>query len=159
MKKLFLVALFILSSCSLFQSEDSGRYTKSNAVENRLEKISVVPWKKTKTEGSDFALNYFLFNSSCRKFDASDLNSLTTSILTGLTELTIVKREKVIHQDRDAVLVIAHGKLDGITRYFRILTTQKNNCIYDLVLIATNKKNLEADTEDYSNFVQLIELN
>jgi hypothetical protein len=166
MKKLlpliFIVIATVLTSCA---SNDNGRYTKSDHVTNTLEKKIQKPWKEIKSEGSDFALtntnsnSFFLFNSSCRKFEASNLNTLTASILTGLDNLEIIERASATHQDREAVLVTAKGKLDGITRFFKILTTQKNSCIYDYVLIATNQKNLDTDTADFNSFTQSIKLN
>jgi hypothetical protein len=166
MKKLrffiFIVIAIVLTSCA---SSDNGRYTKSEQVTNQLEEKVQKPWKEIKSEGSDFALtntnsnSFFLFNSSCRKFEASTLNTLTASILTGLDNLEILERTSAIHQDREAVLVTAKGKLDGITRFFKILTTQKNSCIYDYVLIATNQKNLDTDTADFNSFTQSIKLN
>lgn len=158
----FIVIATVLTSCA---SSDSGRYTKSDHVTNALAKKIQEPWKEIKSEGSDFALtntnsnSFFLFNSSCRKFEASNLNTLTASILTGLDNLEIIERTSVTHHDREAVLVTAKGKLDGITRFFKILTTQKNSCIYDYVLIATNKKNLDTDTADFNSFTQSIKLN
>lgn len=155
--------LFFLSACSAFQSDDSGRYTKSETVRNLIRKPAR-PWQSIKGEGSDFALanavtnSIFLFNSSCRKFEASNLNTLTASILTGLNDLEIIERSTTTHQDREAVKVIAKGQLDGITRFFNILTTQKNYCIYDYVLISTDRKNLDKDANDFKKFTQLIEL-
>ncbi len=50
------------------------------------------PWVEISAEGSDYALSnektqsIFLFNSACRKYEASNLNVLTSSILSGLDE-------------------------------------------------------------------------
>lgn len=80
-------------------------------------------------------------------------------MLAGISELNINERKDIFYQDREAVEVAASGKLDGIQRFFRIITTQKNNCIYDYILISTNQKNLDADTPALRLFLERIILN
>lgn len=164
MKKILLLILItVLSACS--SSENNGAYTKSKLVENNLSKAIKKPWSKIDSAGSDLAFtnkktnSIFIFNSACRKFDPSNLPTLTNSILTGIDNVEILEKTTTTHQDRDAVLVVAKGTVDGIARYFRILTTQKNNCIYDHALISTSEANLKKDTADFNNFIQLLKLN
>jgi hypothetical protein len=160
---LFMFSIFLIS-CSSSET-DNGAYSKSTLVEDSLSKNIKAPWIKVSNEGSDLALNnkrtnsFFIFNSACRKFDPSNLPTLTNSILTGIDNVEINEKSITTHQDREAVLVIAKGSVDGIERYFRILTTQKNNCIYDLALIATTAEKLEKDTVDFNKFIQLLKFN
>lgn len=159
-----LILMVILAACSSSET-DSGAYKKSTLVENQLSKSLKAPWKEVNNAGSDLALSnnktnsFFIFNSACRRFDPSNLPTLTNSILTGIDNVEFIEKTMTTHQDREAVLVIAKGSVDGIERFFRILTTQKNNCIYDLALIATSADNLKKDTADYNNFIQLLKLN
>lgn len=164
MKKILLFILItVLSACS--SSENNGAYSKSTLVENNLSRAIKSPWKQIDSEGSDLAFSntksnsIFIFNSACRKFDPNNLPTLTNAILTGIDNLEILEKTTTTHQDRDAVMVVAKGNVDGITRYFRVLTTQKNNCIYDHALISTTEVNLNNDTKDFNNFVQLLKLN
>lgn len=87
------------------------------------------------------------------------MNALTTSILTGIEDVKITEKKDAFYQGREAVEVTANGKLDGITRFFKIVTIQKNNCIYDYVLISTDTKNLEKDSNDLLVFLGRIILN
>jgi hypothetical protein len=161
---LLLLLIIVLSACSSSES-DSGAYTKSTLVDNQLSKNVRAPWSEVNNAGSDLALNnkstnsFFIFNSACRKYDPSNLPTLTNSILTGINNVEFIEKSTITHQEREALLVIAKGSVDGIERYFRILTTQKNNCIYDLALIATSRKNLEKDTADFNNFISLLKFN
>lgn len=164
MKKILLLILItVLGACS--SSENNGAYSKSKTVENNLSKAIKKPWFQIDSEGSDLAFNnkatnsIFIFNSACRKFDPSNLPTLTNSILTGIDNVEILEKTTTTHQEREAVVVVAKGTVDGIARYFRILTTQKNNCIYDHALIATSEKNLQKDTADFNKFIQLLKLN
>ncbi len=124
--------------------------------------MDLTPWTANKNEGTDYTLfnnltkSYFLFNSACRKNDLSNLKSLTTSMFAGIEDVNFIEKTTTTHQDREAALVLASGKVDGVTRFFRVLTTQKNNCIYDFVLIAINQVTLDKDTADFNSFSQHI---
>lgn len=162
MKNIILILIFFaINACS----SDSGTYKKSDRIVNTLIKKNPRPWSEINSESSDYALqnektkSIFLFNSACRKFEGSNLNALTSSILSGLDDLQITEKKNVFYQEREAVEVTANGKLDGIARYLKIVTIQKNNCIYDYVLISTNQKNLDTDTADLKIFLERIILN
>ena len=164
MKKILLFILItILSACS--SSENNGLYTKSKTVENNLSRDIRAPWAKIESEGSDLAFNnnksnsIFIFNSACRKFDPTNLPNLTNSILAGINQVETIEKTTTTHQEREAVLIVAKGDVDGITRFFRILTTQKNNCIYDYALISTTEAHLKKDTKDFNKFIELLKLN
>lgn len=113
-------------------------------------------------EASDYALeniktkSFFILNSACRKYEASNLNTLTSSILSGIENLNIIEKKNSFYQGREAAEVVASGTLDGIQRFFRIITIHKNNCIYDYVLISTNRKNIETDTPAFYTFLERI---
>lgn len=158
----FIPLLLLISSCAFFQTQDTGNYSKSTSIENKMLTMNLKPWTQVKNEGSDFSLfnnltkSYFLFNSACRKNEQSTLKTLSTSMFAGIEDVEYLEKTTITHQDRDAALVIAQGKVDGITRYFRVLTTQKNNCIYDFVLISINKLTLDKDSTDFNSFTQNI---
>jgi hypothetical protein len=161
MKKLFIL-LFLVAACS---STDNGAYTKSKVVGDNLSSSLKAPWHAVEDEGADLALNnsktnsFFIFNSACRKNELSNLSVLTNSILAGINNVEYVEKTQITFQGREASMVIAKGSIDGIERFFRIITTQKNNCIYDFALIATSMKNLDKDTNEFNNFSQLLKLN
>ena len=161
--KYFLFLLFFIFNISC--STESGAYKKSSNINNQLKNAVPAPWLEINAEGSDFALqnkitkSLFLFNSACRKYEASTLSALTSSILAGIEDVKITEQNNVLYQERNAVEISALGKLDGILRFFKITTVQKNNCIYDYVLISTTKKNLDIDTPALNIFLQRIILN
>ena len=138
---LLIIFITVLSACS---SADNGVYTKSTFVENGLKKNKPKSWKEVDNQGSDYALlntksdSFFVFNSACRKFDPSNLPTLTNSILSGINDVEIINKTNTEHQGREAVLVTAKGSMDGISRHFRILSTPQNNCIFDYALISVD---------------------
>ncbi len=160
--KHLLLSLFILTSLYSCASTSSGVYKKSTDVTNNLINDIPHPWKEISSEGSDFALenskskSFFLFNSACRKYEGSNLNALTSSILSGIDDLNIIERKNVFYQEREAVEILASGRLDGVERFFKIITIQKNYCVYDYVLISTNRKNIDADVPALQTFLQRI---
>lgn len=143
-------------------SSQSGAYKKSTEIDNTLHKSVSAPWVEISAEGSDYALSnkkshsIFLFNSACRKYEMSNLSTLTSSILSGLEDLKIIYNKNVFYQQREAVEVMASGSLDGVVRFFKIVTIQKNNCIYDYILIATSEKNMELDSPSMDSFLKRI---
>ncbi len=160
-KLLILSTLIIISSCSFFSSNESSTYTKSQFVNNTVIN-GYKNWKVVKNEGADFALlnsvtnNIFLFNSACRKFEASNLSTLTSSLLTGIESIVISKKEIIQLFDREALAIVANGKVDGVKTYFSIITLQKNSCIYDYALISSKEKKLEKDLEEFNLLIKKV---
>jgi len=160
MRHVFLILFFILLySCS---SSEPTNYKKSGEIINNLKRNIPKPWKEINAEASDYALensqtkSIFILNSACRKYESSNLNTLTSSILSGIENLNVTERTNAFYQEREAAEVTASGALDGIQRHFKIITIHKNNCIYDYVLISTNQKNLVSDTPALHNFLERI---
>ena len=158
---LLLTSILLFGSCA----SDNGLYKKSTTIDNQIASSPPAPWMSINSEGSDFALqnnkskSLFLLNSACRKNDSSSLDTLIASILTGLEDVTFIENKIVTYQEREAVEVVASGKLDGVIRFFKIVTIKKNNCIYDYILISTSAKNLDNDSPDLKNFLKRIILN
>lgn len=156
----FIIIISILTACS----SDSGAYKKSDRVLNSLLKNPPSPWNEINSEGSDYALinskskSIFLFNSACRKFESSNLSNLTSSLLSGIENIEILDRKSSTLNDRDAVEVLVSGKLDGVQRFFKIITIQKNSCIYDFMLIAKNKKTIDQDSPSLNEFITRIKI-
>ncbi len=157
----YIILLFFIQffqSCS----SDSGLYKKSDHFVNNLLKTPLASWNEINNAGSDYALvnnatkSIFLFNSSCRKYEGSNLNTLTSSILAGIEDATIIERKNVFYQGREAAEITASGNTDGVIRYFKIITIQKNSCIYDYILISTSIKNLDTDSASFKIFLERI---
>jgi hypothetical protein len=165
--KIFILAILlpVACSCSLFTSSESGSYKKSATIHNHLLEKTPAPWVIINNETSDFAItntstrSVFILNSACRKFEANNLNSLTTAMLAGVEVIRVLDKKIISYQARDAMDMTVLGKVDGVERFFHLMTIQKNNCIYDFVLISTSEKNLNNDNNDFLGFIQRIEIN
>lgn len=156
---LFIILVFV--SCS---STETSVYKKSTSVTNNLKNNLPKHWREINPESSDYALensdtkSLFIFNSACRKYEGSNLSTLTSSILAGINDLKILEKKSSFYQEREAAEVMASGNIDGVERFFKIITIHKNNCIYDYVLISTSHKNLTNDSPSLQYFLTRIML-
>jgi len=163
-KAILLISILYLSACSMFSSNESGAYVKSKNYINSLEKITPSNWTRLTDDGADFALlnkksnSIFLINSACRKNEFSSLNALSSSLIAGIADIEILDRKNIEHQGREAQEIRLTGKVDGVKSFINILTTQKNNCIYDFVLISKTLKKLEADYPNFQDFISKVTL-
>lgn len=161
---LILLTLSLLISCTT-KKIDQGVYKRSEHVTDLLSSSLKAPWYLVEKQHTDLVLenkitkSLFLFSSACRSFEASSLNQLTSSLITGLTDIEIINREVLTHQSREAISMRFNASLDGVRRYMQTMTTLKNYCIYDYSLIATSSENREHDIEDFNHFINLIILN
>lgn len=159
---LLLIILFCLSGCSMFSSNETGAYVKSKNYINSLDKITPTNWMRLTDDGADFAImskktsSIFLINSACRKNEFSSLNALSSSLIAGIADIEILDRKNIDHQGREAQEIRFTGKVDGVKSYVNILTTQKNNCIYDFVLISKSLKKLDSDYSNFQDFVSKV---
>lgn len=162
-KILVFIFVALTSSCSFFSSTESSTYTKSASITNQIP-TGYKNWKVVKSEGADFALqnkatnNIFLVNSSCRKFESSNLNTLTSSMLSGIESMEISKKEVINLYDRDALSLLGSGKVDGVKTFFSTVTLQKNSCIYDYALISSKQKSLEKDLADFKEMILKVKI-
>jgi hypothetical protein len=161
---IFILLSGILHSCSFFSSNESNIYVKSKFYQNDILKIADKSWEQIKTSGADFAIfnkktsSIFLINSACRKNEASSLNALSSALLSGIEEIETISKEVKQYFDREAHELRLTGKVDGIKTYINILTTQKNYCIYDFVLIAKNQKKLDLDYKYFNLFINKVKI-
>jgi hypothetical protein len=164
MKTALLLSLLYLASCSMFSSNENGAYVKSKNYINQLEKSIPSTWSRLTDDGADFALmnkkssSIFLINSACRKNETSSLNALSSSLITGIADIEIIDRKNIDFQGREAQEIKFSGKVDGVKSYVNILTTQKNYCIYDFVLISKSIKKLEQDYINFKEFISRVTL-
>lgn len=164
MKKIIFL-LFILTACSSTEEKISGVYTRSTSYQDQLSKSLPSQWKKVPGPSADLVLenarskSMFIFISACRKNEASSLSTLSSSLISGLDDIDITDSQNIEHQGRAAIRSKMKASIDGVERHFILMTTQKNNCIYDYALISSSLNNLEKDTKDYDRFIEQIILN
>ncbi len=166
MKLSYIIVLIsgLLSACSFFSNNEPNIYVKSKYYQNNIIKSIDKNWEQIKTSGADFAIlnkktsSIFLINSACRKNEGSSLNALSSALLSGIEEIETISKEIKSYFDREAHELRLTGKVDGIKTYINILTTQKNYCIYDFVLISKTQKKLDLDYKYFNSFLSKVSI-
>jgi hypothetical protein len=96
-----------------------------------------------------------MINSLCKKYDSSGLDVLSNNFLTGLTDLEIIEKKSVPYKGREAIALLSKGKLDGVLVFLNTLTSNRNHCTYDFVLISPIKVN-EDDLKTYQALLESV---
>ena len=116
-------------------------------------------WQVIEAEKSDHAFQHpqsksiLILNTLCKKYASANLENLAENLLSGIQNLKITTKEKTEYASREALKVQAEGKIDGRPVFLKILTTQKNRCIYDFALITSSKDYLKLHNDDFRNFI------
>lgn len=120
-------------------------------------------WKHIKGVNGDAAFinsstsAVILANASCEDFRDAPLEYLTKHLLIGYTEREILSREKVMMDNREALITILTAKLDGVKVKMALCVVKKNYCIYDLSYAAPPGM-FDAALEDFDRYVKGFEV-
>lgn len=88
-------------------------------------------------------------NAQCEKFSDSPLEALTAQNLIGMGSYTIVKQQRIMLNDREALVSEIEVNLDGVNRFLKMMVYRKNRCVYDAVLVAdTEHSDVTKDFDD-----------
>ena len=153
-----LTQLIIGSSCSFFVPE-TDRTEKSNSYSINFNQSD---WKEMDPDKSDYAFlhkrtnSVILLNSTCKKYEASSLNSLSYDLLAGFDNVKYEKKEEIKIYNRKGYHLKVKGSLDGIETYLLITSVKKNRCLYDFLLITNSMKTRKELTSDFNNFINSV---
>ena len=149
-----LAIILLLYSCSSSKPDDlkSKEYSYS---------LSSSEWNSINPQGADKTYvhnshgSIIMINSLCKKYDSSGLDVLSNNFLTGLTDLEIIEKKSVPYKGREAIALLSKGKLDGVLVFLNTLTSNRNHCTYDFVLISPIKVN-EDDLKTYQALLESV---
>lgn len=157
---LFLLLLIVtISSCSFLSSPDKG--IKSEELEISFKHKD---WQRIEADMADDAYkntkngNILIINSLCRKYDRTTLEQLTDNILAGLSDSSIIDRKSSNLFKRSSLRTIASGTLDGVKTHMIIEVVKKDRCIYDIVLITSDKKIASAHINDFEQLLNTMKV-
>jgi accessory colonization factor AcfC len=141
MKTIFLILLFGLIG--------SGCVTSPNLVKKRYASYGISPpsedWHQESFRDADLFFKHkernatIFFSTQCEKFSDSPLEALTAQILVGLSDIEIKKQERLVLAERDAMITELTAKVDGVTRFLKIMVLRKNRCVFDGVFSSALK--------------------
>ena len=137
-----------------------------NMVDNDLSKASGMtydappqPFQPFDTDSADKAWqnqqtgSSISYVSSCNESNDPALDQLRKNIVGGISDLTIVKENKIQYNQREALDSTIGGKVDGVAIQNRIVIFKKNNCNYSLSYVALKEK-FDKEEVIFENFVR-----
>lgn len=165
MKKLssiypILICLLLANACSLFLGNDVDEF-KSDHYEIDF---TLNDWKKITADESDHAYikesskSIIFINSYCKKHDSTTLDNLVSHLFAGIDKPAIEEKSSYTLFGREAILVKANGKLDGIQSYLQMFVVNKNRCTYDFILISTSSQQRELDAKDLMILIEGVQI-
>jgi len=111
-------------------------------------------WQRVKPGGADKAwwnatLDATIYaDSNCgARFQDDKLSTLADHLFYGLTSLEEVMKETFALDDRDAVLEIKKGRLDGVWVQVGAVVLNKGSCTYDFVYVSTPESYAKGDAD------------
>ena len=76
-------------------------------------------------------------DSNCgARFEDSALTDLSTHLTYGIARGAPVTEERLVLDDREALMRVYEGALDGVAVNVGVLVTKKHRCTYDMLLIS-----------------------
>jgi hypothetical protein len=140
MMRAVLVSLALVSCASPTGRLRDGRFMDADVS------YTVAPpddgWRELRLPTADAAWHnealatVLLVSSHCEGVADSPLEGLTSDLLMGMTDREIVSQERVPSSQREAMVSVATGKLDGVARKLALFVLKKDGCVYDIVLDA-----------------------
>lgn len=128
------------SGCFLFN--DQG-HLRDNRYENDHVSYAIgLPgdgWQKVKLQTADVAWfdeahgAALLVNSHCEGVQDAPLQGLAGELMLGMTEREVHAERVLPFAGREALEMVASGKLDGVLRRRALFVLKKDGCVYDIV--------------------------
>lgn len=139
------VVVFLVLGATLLTSCMPSSYRQARKLEGRYQ--SGEPgngWKRVAAGGADNAwfnedIGASIYtDSNCGpRYQESRVEDLATELVAGIFDLTTERDELLNIGDRQGVLRVHHGTLDGLTVALAVGVVNRNTCNYDFTYIAT----------------------
>ncbi len=155
------LALVLCTSCSLLVGGSGSSDVKSENL--RINFLSS-NWRPITPDTADYAVqnpvtgSVITANSMCKKYDSTSMKHLTINILSGVESVEVLTTEEWTFSGREALTTNIKGKLDGVETYMSIVTTRKNRCVYDFILISPTRKTFERDQASFKEFLREVDI-
>ena len=104
-------------------------------------------WKNTQNG------NVISYLSDCQDPTDPPLSQITTGVLTGLSDLSILSEKSVNIQGREGRRVHASGKVDGVPTEIDLLAFKRNHCIYLLSYVGVQQY-FAVDQQAFERFIR-----
>jgi hypothetical protein len=153
----FLLALVALGSASCAGGRfEAGVYSDSQTA-YRIGSLDAA-WARFSLSGSNLAFRHpsggsILVNSTCEGIKDVPSEVLVNQSLFGVEQKHELEREVFTLDGRAATRVRLTGALDGVAVHLDLVVLKKDDCVYDLELVAGGSAFPDSD-QDFWRFVQ-----
>lgn len=143
-----------------------GRYTNGRYSSKDLEyRVGDLPdgWRLGSRKPADVAFYLrkqgatIYIDNSCRRYTDASLDMLVNHLFYGFDDLEVLEQETYVLDDREALHRIVRARLDGVLVQLGVTVIKKNNCIFDLVLLAP-REHFDDVYPAYEDFVDGFEV-
>lgn len=145
-----------LSACG--GSSFDGRVFRDDEARYRVGELGE-GWEPLRMSQNDLAWRHpstgavVQVNATCDPFADVPLTSLTNHLLIGFTDRQWREQERVPFDGREALRSHVVARLDGVPRELLLYVMKKDECTYDLALIAPEGEGFEATQDGFETFV------
>lgn len=153
---MFSIAIFFITGCV---TVNLGGGSEGKRAEGVALREPSNPFSKEKRGDVDGAWknpsngNVISYLSDCRDPSDPTLETIVQGVVAGLSELKYESNERRLFQSREALRVVASGKVDGVPSKTELLVFKRNQCIYILSYVGVQRA-FEANRSDFEKFVE-----
>jgi hypothetical protein len=125
-----------------FGHDDAGQLRDNHFQNAHVDYAVGLPgegWQRVKVETANIAWvdssggRALLVNSHCEGVQDAPLSGLAGELMIGMTERAVQEERLLPFAGREALEMVATGKLDGVVRRRALFVLKKDGCVYDIV--------------------------
>lgn len=161
---LLLVVAIVVTGCTLAGCSGSAGQLRGSIYRDREASYRVGTlsreWQRLAVEDqNDLAWSHeasasiVQVNSTCDPASDVPLSTLTNHLLMGFTERDIRDQAIVPMDEREALRTHVVARLDGVPRELLLYVMKKDDCVYDLALLAPVGASFERSLLEFEPFV------
>ncbi|MGB0453484.1 MAG: hypothetical protein ACPGJV_07195 [Bacteriovoracaceae bacterium] len=138
-----------------------GCSSSPDVIKSDSYKFTYIPddWDDIDEDKADYAYKspggetIFVSNSVCKRYESTPLKNLKTNLISGFDNLKTISEEETSLQGRKSLRTIATAEIDGVKTHLIIETVRKHECIYDFILIGTQKHFFDRYRNEYEKIL------
>jgi hypothetical protein len=161
---LFAVIAIVVSGCAVAGCSGTSGQLRGSVYRDREASYRIGPlssgWSRLSVEDqNDLAWSHrghgaiVQVNSTCDPASDVPLVTLTNHLLMGFTDRDVREQAIVAMNEREALRTHVVARLDGVPRELLLYVLKKDDCVYDLALLAPVGASFERSLVEFEPFV------
>ena len=152
--------LLTLSSCALLSGDAAPPSAKGDIYQLHFQRSG---WSVRQDKRADYVWSHhdgrvLLANSFCDQFQSGSLEDYAIKTARSVEQLEILDKKITHFRSREAFMLKARGKVDGVEVNLTLLNSRRNNCYFDFVSIIPGTTPAQPSFEkDFDYFLESVE--